>query len=84
MKTIEQAAKQLERSERGQMASKLLLDFLKSHAVQGLDGSNCEAVVTLSAHFLLGGGGDACAVKDALTGIIERNQWVLAKTKVTP
>ena len=84
MKTIEQAAKQLERSERGQMTAKLLRDFLKSHAVQGLDASNCEAVVTLAANYLLGGGSHACAVQDALNGIVERNGWVLVKTKVTP
>lgn len=77
MQTIEQAAKQLERSERGQMTSKLLLNFLKSAPVQGLDGPNCEAVVTLAAHYLPGSDKDACAVQDALNGIIERNQWVL-------
>lgn len=84
MKTIEQAAKQLERSERGKMTAKLLRDFLKSHAVQGLDCENCNAVVTLAGHYLLGGGSNACAVQDALNGIIERNQWVLKATKVTP
>ena len=77
MKTIEQAAKQLERSERGQKTSKLLRDFLKSPAVQGLDCENCNAVVTLAAHYLLGGGADACAVQDALNGIVDRHQWVL-------
>ena len=66
------------------MAAKLLRDFLKSHAVQGLDCQNCEAVITLAGNYLLGGGSHACAVQDALDGIIERNQWVLAKTKVTP
>lgn len=75
--TIQQAAKQLERSERGQMTCKLLRDFLKSSHVQGLDGSNCQAVTALVSHYLLGGGSDACAVQDALNGIIERNQWVL-------
>jgi uncharacterized protein YbcI len=77
MKTIEQAIKQLERSERGQQTVKLLRDFLKSHAVQGLDGSNSEAVVTLAAHYLLGSGTDACNVSDAMNGLIERNKWVL-------
>ena len=76
MQTIEQAAKQLERSERGQMACKLLLDFLKSNPVQGLDGGNSEAVITLAGHYLLGGGVQALAVTDALNGVIDRNQWV--------
>ncbi len=77
MKTIEQAIKQLERSERGQKTVKLLRDFLKSAPVQGLDGSNSEAVVTLTAHYLLGSGTDACNVNDAMNELIERNQWVL-------
>ncbi len=77
MKTIQQAIKQLERSERGQQTVKLLRDFLKSAPVQGLDGSNSEAVVTLTAHYLLGSGTDACNVNDAMNGLIERNQWVM-------
>jgi hypothetical protein len=77
MKTIEQAIKQLERSERGQQTVKLLRDFLKSHAVQGLDAPNSEAVVTLAAHYLLGRSTDACNVNDAMNELINRNQWVL-------
>jgi hypothetical protein len=75
--TIQQAIKQLERSERGQMTSKLLLDFLKSHHVSGLDGSSSEAVVTLVAYCLLGCGSDACAIKDGLQEVVQHNQWVL-------
>ncbi len=78
MSTIEESVKQLERSERGQKTCKLLLDFLKSHAVHGLDQDNCEAVVTLASYYLLGTGSQACAVKDAMEGIINRNKWVLA------
>lgn len=77
MKTIEQAIKQLERSERGQQTVKLLRDFLKSAPVQGMDGSNSEAVTTLVAHYLLGSGTDACNVNDAMNELINRNQWVL-------
>lgn len=77
MKTIQQAITQLERSERGQQTVKLLRDFLKSAPVQGLDGSNSEAVVTLTAHYLLGSGTDAYNVNDAMNQLIERNQWVL-------
>lgn len=77
MKTIDQAIKQLERSERGQQTVKLLRDFLKSAPVQGLDGSNSEAVVTLAAHYLLGSGTVACNVNDAMNELINRNQWVL-------
>jgi hypothetical protein len=77
MKTIEQSIKQLERSERGQQTVKLLRDFLKSHAVQGLDAPNSEAVVTLTAHYLLGSSTDACNVNDAMNELINRNQWVL-------
>ena len=45
--TIKQACMQLERSERGQKTCKLLLDFLKSSTVQGLDGNNEQAVAAL-------------------------------------
>lgn len=78
MQTIQQSIKQLERSERGQMAAKLLLDLLKADSINGLDGSNSQAVVTLAAHYLCGGGADACAVKEELQALVERNQWVLA------
>ena len=59
------------------MASKLLFDFLNDNTVQGLDCSNCEAVITLAASYLLGGCNAACEVKDSLDGITQRNQWVL-------
>jgi len=77
MKTTQQAIAKLERSERGQQTVKLLSDFLKSAPVQGLDGDNSEAVLTLTAHYLLGSGTDACNVSDAINKLIERNQWVL-------
>jgi hypothetical protein len=78
---IEQAAAQLENSERGQITCKLLADFLQSKPVRGLDQFNNEAVTTLVAHYTLGSGADACAVIDALYGVIERNPWVNQDTK---
>jgi len=72
-----QAAKQLERSERGQKAAKLLLDFLDSSTVKFLDGSNFHAITTLVASYALGSGADACAVIESLQAIVERNKWVL-------
>lgn len=80
MKTkIGQAAAQLEQSERGQITCKLLADFLKSKPVHGLDQFNNKAVTTLVMHYLLGSGADACAVKDALNGVLERHPWVNGK-----
>lgn len=77
MKTIEQAARQLEQSERGQKTVKLLRDFLKSQPVQGLDDPNSEAVMTLAGYYLLGSSTDACRVTDAMNEVVNRNQWVL-------
>ncbi|HEX3720337.1 MAG TPA: hypothetical protein VH595_20490 [Verrucomicrobiae bacterium] len=74
--TIQEAIKQLERSERGQMTCKLLLDFLKSPTVQGLDGRNSAAVHELVQRHMLGGGKEACEVIDGLYDVVERNQWV--------
>ena len=72
-----QAIKQLERSERGQKAAKLLLDFLDSSTVKFLDGSNFQAITTLTAHYALGSGADSCEVIESLQGVVERNKWVL-------
>lgn len=74
--TVEKAAKQLERSERGQATCKLLYDFLRSNTVKFLDERNFEALTTLVAAYALGSSNDACNVTDALRGVIERNQWV--------
>lgn len=70
------AIKQLERSERGQQTCKLLLDFLNSPAVKFLDGRNQTAVAMLVNNFMLGSSADACAVVEALEGVVNRNQWV--------
>lgn len=77
MQTIQQAIKQLERSERGQKAAKLLLDLLDSSTVKYLDGSNFQALTTLTAHYALGSGADSCEVIEGLQGIVDRNKWVL-------
>lgn len=77
MQTIQQAIKQLERSERGQKAAKLLLDLLDSSTVKYLDGSNFQALTTLTAHYALGSGAESFAVIEGLQGIVERNKWVL-------
>jgi len=76
---IEQATKQLERSERGQMTAKLLLDFLNSDTVKYLDGQNFEAVATLTTSFALGTSAESCAVIAALEGVVQRNRWVQVK-----
>lgn len=75
---IERAARQLERSERGQLTCKLLRDFLKTHAVKGLDGENSMAVALLVQAYMTGTGGHACAVINQLGEVIERNKWVLS------
>ena len=62
------------------MAAKLLLDFLESSTVKFLDGSNFQAVATLTTHFALGSGKDSCDVIEALQGVVERNQWVIQNT----
>lgn len=74
--TTSDAINQLECSERGQKTCKLLLDFLKSPVVNGLDGSNSMAVVTLVGYYMVGSGSDACAAKDGLNAVVNRNQWV--------
>lgn len=71
-----QAAKQLERSERGQKAAEMLLDFLDSSTVKFMDGSNFQAITTLVASYSLGSGADSCQVIESLQGIVKRNQWV--------
>lgn len=73
---IEQAIKQLERSERGQIVCKLLLDFLESRPISGLDCWNEQAVTILVGCFMLGGRADASAVLDALDGVVKRNPGV--------
>lgn len=78
MTTIESSVKRLARSERGQKTCKLLLDFIKSPTVRGLDGENCEAVAALVSQFMLGDGATSCEVIEGLNAVIERNQWVLA------
>ena len=76
---IHKATHQLERSERGQMTCKMLLDFLNS--VKDLDGSNCDAVGTLVVAFLCGTGQSACDVVEALRKVVERNRWVNLPTE---
>lgn len=73
---IKEAAKQLEKSERGQMTCKLLADFLQSRPVSGLDQFNQAAVANLVVHYMLGSGADACAVVDAVNEVLERHPWV--------
>jgi len=77
MMPIPDSVKQLTRSERGIMTVKLLSDFLNSDAVKGLDESNSQAVVSLTAYYMLGTGAMACEVKESLQNVIDHNQWVL-------
>lgn len=70
--TTAQAAKQLQRSERGQHAAKLLLDFLDSPSVKFLDGRNFEAIATLVTNYSLGSGADSCEVIESLQGVVDR------------
>jgi len=82
--TITAAAKQLERSERGQMTCKLLLDLLKSDTVKFLDGGNSAAVAALVTAYMLGDGQDACSVIGALNQVIDRNRWVTVPNTPKP
>ena len=77
--SVQEAAKQLERSERGQAACKLLADFLNSNTVKFLDQRNQAAISTLVVSYALGSCNDAFNVMDALNGVIGRNQWVNAQ-----
>ena len=74
--TMNDAVRQLERSERGQMTCKLLHDFLASNTVKFLDEPNQHAVAVIVASYMIGDSPMACAVIDELAALIERNQWV--------
>jgi hypothetical protein len=74
--SIIESIQQLERSERGQLTCKLLKDFFSSATVQGLDGSNSEAVAHLVFAFMVGGSNHASTVMDGLRKVIQRHQWV--------
>jgi hypothetical protein len=82
--TTPEATKQLERSERGQLTCKLLLDFLNSPTVKYLDGRNFEALTTLVTRYALGSGADSCEVIEQLEAVIERNQWVNVPAIASP
>lgn len=64
--SAKEAVSQLKRSPRGQRTVELIREFLRSPAVNGLDGPNSEAVVNLVAGYLCGGGAIACAVREAV------------------
>lgn len=74
--SVLRATKQLERSERGIVTCKLLLDFLKSSTVQGLDANNQTAVATLVLRHMFGDSTDALEVLRALQAVTHRNEWV--------
>jgi hypothetical protein len=75
MTMVNKFVSQLEQNERGQMTCKLLLDFLKSPTVRGLDGPNSHAVAGLIVAFMNGSGEQSCAVQDALYSAVERHPW---------
>lgn len=81
---ITQAIKQLERSERGQLTCKLLLDFLQSDTIQGLDSANYMAVAEIMWSFMFRDRDESNAVLRSLQGVVDRNRWVKVQTKSGP
>lgn len=71
--TTQEAVSQLQRSERGRFAAKLLFAFLDSNTVKFLDGPNFFAIATLVNRYALGSGAESCEVMDSLKEMVQRN-----------